>query len=131
MNLERCLPKNVKKLECTDVKELNLFEKANSTLVICYSYKISQVDRNHIAEIMKQWKESGIITETCSLYASPVLLVNKSTDDKHLCIDYRKLNKQLIDLPYSMTDIDEEFRALSSGKIFTTLNLSNGYLQSL
>jgi len=78
---------------------------------------------------MKEWEESGIITETHSSYDSPVLLVNKSTGDKRLCIDCRKLNKQLIDLPYPMPDIDEELSTLSQSKVFATLDLSNGYLQ--
>lgn len=67
-----------------------------------------------------------------SPYASPVLLVNKLNkiiSHKRLRINYRKLNKQLIDLPYPIPDIDEELNALSSGRIFATLDMANGYLQ--
>lgn len=123
------LAKNLKELIYTHVMEVNMFEKAKSTPVTYYPYKTSQVDCNHIAEIMKQWKESGIITEAHSLYTSPKLLVNKSTGDKCLCIDYRKLNKQQIDLPYPIPENDEKLRALSNGKIFNILDLFNGYLQ--
>lgn len=44
--------KNLKELGCIDVMEVDLIEKANSTPVTCNPYKTSQVDRNHIAEIM-------------------------------------------------------------------------------
>jgi len=108
---------------------VDLTENADSVPFMCYPYKTSPYDRQCISAIMKEWKESGIITETQSPYASPVLLVIKSTGDRRLCVDYRRLNKQLVGLPYPMPNIDEELSALSHGKMFATLDLSNRYLQ--
>lgn len=91
--------KNLRELGCTNLIKVDLTENVDSLSVTCYPYKTSPNDRQCISKIMKEWRESGIITEKHSPYASPVLLVNKSTGDKRLCVDYRKLNKQLIDLP--------------------------------
>jgi len=58
-----------------------------------------------------------------------VLLVNKSTGEKRLCVVYRKLNQQTVANPFPMPDIDAQLGSLAHGFIFTTLDLSNGFLQ--
>ncbi|KAL4103536.1 hypothetical protein QTP88_018899 [Uroleucon formosanum] len=74
-------------------------------------------------------KAAGIITDSISPYASPVLLVSKGTGEKRLCVDFRRLNQQTMDQPYPMPEIDELLSYLTEGKLFSTLNLSNGFLQ--
>lgn len=57
-------------------------------------YKTSLSARETIAKIVQEWKDCGIVTETTSKYASPVLLVGKKTGEPRLVIDFRKLNAQ-------------------------------------
>lgn len=39
-------------------------------------------------KIVKEWRGQGIITETVSPFASPVLLVRKKSGEKRLVVDY-------------------------------------------
>lgn len=55
-------------------------------------YRTSQTDRYIRAQILDEWKSTGIISNSTSPYASPVNLVNKGTGEKRLCVDYRRLN---------------------------------------
>jgi len=60
-------------------------------------------DRATVSNILTKWKNAGI-SDSCSPYASLVLLVDKANGDKRLCIDYRKLNSQTFTQPLRMLD---------------------------
>lgn len=62
-------------------------------------------------------------------YASPVFLVAKRNGDKHLVVDFRKLNDQSIKINFPIPQIDKQFDGLAGYCLFTTLNLASGYLQ--
>jgi hypothetical protein len=55
-------------------------------------------------------KRCGIVSETNSPYASPVLLVRKKNGDPRLVVDYRKLNQQTVHINYPMPEVDEQFK---------------------
>jgi len=61
--------------------------------VVCRPYKTTQADREEIHKIVTDWKRCGVVSETTSPYASPVLLVKQSGNNR-LCVYYRRLNKQ-------------------------------------
>jgi len=44
-------------------------------------YRTSPTDRYTISTILDEWRKTGIISDSNSPYASPVLLVNKSSGD--------------------------------------------------
>eukprot|EP00102_Acyrthosiphon_pisum_P016377 XP_008187319.1 PREDICTED: uncharacterized protein LOC103310527 [Acyrthosiphon pisum] len=121
--------KNIMALGCTNAISMDIAEIPDSSPVSLKPYRTSPTDRHTIAETLRDWKKAGIITDSSSPYASPVLLVNKSSGEKRLCVDYRRLNQQTVDQPYPMPDVDTQLGALSHGVIFTTLDLSNGFLQ--
>ncbi|KAK9695909.1 Reverse transcriptase (RNA-dependent DNA polymerase) [Popillia japonica] len=78
-------------------------------------------------------KRIGIIADTSSPYASPVLLVTKKNGEPPLVVDYRnrKLNKQTVRINYPIPSLDEQFQYLASSKVFASLDLANGYMQVL
>lgn len=121
--------KTLSELGCTDVLKMNIIEEIDSGPVRQKPYRTSPSDRRTIARILDEWKSAGIISDSTSPYASPVLLVNKGTGDKRLCVDYRRLNQQTIDQPYPMPEIDGLLSQLVEGRLFSTMELSNGFLQ--
>jgi len=121
--------KSLPELGCTPLLEMDIVEVTGSAPVRQKPYRTSPSDRRAIAEILNSWRSAGIISDSTSPYASPVLLVDKGNGEKRLCVDYRRLNRQTQDQPYPMPDIDDHLSRLAEGRIFTTLDLSNGFLQ--
>ncbi|GFV01283.1 retrovirus-related Pol polyprotein from transposon 297 [Trichonephila clavipes] len=70
-----------------------------------------------------KWVKNGIVEPCSSPYASQVVVVKKKDGKSRVCIDYRRLNRKLIHLPL----IDDILDCLQNAKIFTTLDLKNGF----
>ncbi|GBL88575.1 Transposon Ty3-G Gag-Pol polyprotein [Araneus ventricosus] len=107
-----------------DIKEVE-----GSKPVYMKPYKTNAPERAAIKEIVREWKENGIVSDTRSPYASPVLLVKKKTGENRLVIDYRHLNSQTIKDKFPLPKIDDLLEQLHDCSFFKTLDLAHGYLQ--
>lgn len=74
-----------------------------------------------------EWKEEGIIRESVSDFASPVVLVKKKNRSHRLCVDYRMLNKKIIKDRYPLPLIEDQLDRLQSARVFSTIDLKNGF----
>ncbi|GFX71369.1 retrovirus-related Pol polyprotein from transposon 297 [Trichonephila clavipes] len=74
-----------------------------------------------------EWDKNGIIELCSSPYASQVVVVKKKDGKSRVCIDYRRLNRKLIKDNYPLPLIDDILDCLQNAKIFTTLDLKNGF----
>ena len=75
--------------------------------------------REHIEALLK----SGVITESRSCYASPVIVVRKKDGTLRLCIDYRELNANTHKDAHPIPRIDESFDTTKDSKFFSTFDL--------
>ena len=73
--------------------------------------------------------DMGVIRESKSPYASPVVIVRKKDGTNRICVDYRKLNRLTEVDPTPMPNPDEIFKRISKAKFLTKLDLSKGYWQ--
>ncbi|UYV66912.1 hypothetical protein LAZ67_4003307 [Cordylochernes scorpioides] len=124
-----CFALGMEELGCTDVTKMDIKEVDGSKPVCLRPYKTTASEREAIREIVREWKDNGIVTETRSPYASPVLLVRKKTGDHRLVVDYRRLNTQTVKDKFPLPRIDDLLEGLRNAKFFTTLDLAHGYLQ--
>lgn len=81
--------------------------------------------RRHLQDLL----EAGIIRESESPYASPIVVVRKKNGEVRLCVDYRKLNLQTIKDAYALPNLEESFSALSGSQWFSVMDLKSGYYQ--
>jgi hypothetical protein len=58
--------------------------------------RLSAFEKNQLREILDNLLRMGVIRESNSPYASPIVLVKKKTGDLRLCIAFRTLNKQVV-----------------------------------
>ena len=79
----------------------------------------------HISELLKK----GVIQESSSSYASPIVLVRKPDGSLRLCVDYRRLNSKTRRDAFPLPRIEESLDALSGAEFFSTIDLASGYHQ--
>lgn len=92
-------------------------------------YRLSEPEKQKVRNIVSELLGAGIIQESNSPYASPLLLVKKKNGQDRMCIDYRKLNMKTIKSRYPLPRIDDQIDKLRSCSVFTTLDLYSGYHQ--
>lgn len=81
--------------------------------------------RRHLQELLA----AGIIKESRSPYASPIVVARKKTGKIRMCIDYRTLNARTIPDQYTLPRIDDALACLSGCRWFSVLDLRSGYYQ--
>ena len=73
--------------------------------------------------------EAGVIEESKSEWASPIVLVRKEDKALRLCVDYLKLNAVSEFEAYPMPRIEDLLDSLGKAQFLTTLDLAKGYWQ--
>ena len=84
-----------------------------------------QEEKQAIDQMLKQ----GVIQESTSPWASPIVLVRKKNGKIRTCIDYRKLNDVTVKDAYPIPSTQECLDALSGAEFFSTLDMTSGYNQ--
>jgi hypothetical protein len=78
--------------------------------------------------IIQDMLSDGIITESTSEYASPIILVKKKGADKiRMVIDYRVLNAKTVKDAFTCPRIDDLVDKLHNATVFTKLDVRSAY----
>ena len=86
--------RNMKQLGCTTLVEMDI-QLEDDQPTYYRPYRMAYSERRKVQEIVEELKDAGIVEDSFSSFASPVLLVKKKSGDVRLCVDYRSLNKKL------------------------------------
>ena len=92
-------------------------------------YRLGSAEQDELEEQIKDLLAQGFIRPSCSPYGAPVLFVPKKDGRWRMCIDYRALNKQTVKDRYPLPWIDLLLDRLGQAKVFSKLDLAQGYHQ--
>ncbi|XP_059055505.1 uncharacterized protein LOC131849440 [Achroia grisella] len=123
-----CFSTGLKDLGFTTAGEMTI-ELNDSEPVVYRPYRLSWGERDQVRNMVQEMMDAGIVRETSSPYASPIVLVQKKTGEKRLCIDYRALNRRTKKDHYPLPRIEDQLDQLAGSKMFISLDLASGYYQ--
>ncbi|XP_046971049.1 uncharacterized protein LOC124538087 [Vanessa cardui] len=92
-------------------------------------YRLSQAEVLRVRVIVRDLLDKGIIRESESDYASPILLVTKKDGTHRMCVDFRKLNELTVRERFPLPLIDDHIDRLGHHKYFTSLDMATGFHQ--
>lgn len=89
--------------------------------------RLAPKERLDVNRQIEEWLRDGVIEYSTSDFSSPIVVVKKKDGTNRICVDYRKLNTRIQKDLQPMPIIEEILEKLSNAKIFTTLDLKNGF----
>ncbi|CAH2086561.1 unnamed protein product [Euphydryas editha] len=123
-----CFAFSPKELGCISNTEMKI-ELNDKRPVVYRPYRLAHSERSIVRNMIQELEESGIVRQSSSEYASPIILVRKKSGDYRLCIDFRALNKKTVKEHYPLPRIDDQLDNLTGHRYYTSLDLASGYYQ--
>lgn len=123
-----CFSTGLYDLGFTNLTEMTI-ELEDEGPIVYRPYRMSYADRILVRNMIQEMADHGIIRESTSTFASPIVLVQKKTGEKRLCVDYRALNRKTKKEHYPLPRIEDQLDQLAGNKVFTSLDLASGYYQ--
>jgi hypothetical protein len=93
------------------------------------TYRMSPVELEELKKQISNYLDMGFIRPSLSPYGAPILFVRKKDGTLRMCIDYRALNKLTVKNRYPLPRIDELLDQLHGAKVFSKIDLAQGYHQ--
>ncbi|MBS0647573.1 MAG: DDE-type integrase/transposase/recombinase, partial [Verrucomicrobia bacterium] len=91
--------------------------------------RLSRHDAQIVEEQVKELLALGIIRPSSSRVSSPVVLVKYEDKSARLCIDYRELNENTVDLRYPTRNLKEVVDRIAGKRYLGKIDLYKGYHQ--
>lgn len=124
-----CFALSLSELGCTNIGEMDIKQKPLSEPYAAKPCRVSLEERDEMSQHILLWKKQGIVEDSTSSHAAPVLLVRKKTGESCLVVDYRHLNEKTVKQVYPLPNIDDLLERMSGSFLYTVLDLAHGYLQ--
>ena len=91
--------------------------------------RYSPKERQIMKDVVQKYKEIGIVRDSSSPWACPVVLVIKKDGSIRFCCDWRKLNAVTKKDRMPLPRVDDTIDRLSNSQFFTKLDFTSGYFQ--
>ena len=125
LQVSRCANGKLGKALAAEMK----IELLSSTPIFCRPFRMTTQDKEEACKTVAELLEQGVIQESSSPYASPILFVPKKTGERRMCVDYQMLNKVTKCEHYLLPLIEDLLARLIDCCVFSSLDLASGYHQ--
>ena len=112
----------------TDVCKLVIKTK-EAFPISCAPYRIPDRLKEAVRQEVFKLLEMGVVVQSTSPWASPIVPVPKPDGAIRLCIDYRKLNEATQADPYYMATLEDILERVGGSRAVSKLDLSKGFYQ--
>ena len=92
-------------------------------------HRMAPVELQELVVQLQKLLDKGFIRPSTSPRGAPVLFAKKKGKTLRLCIDYRQLNKVMIQNWYPLPRIDDLFDQLRGARVYFKIDLRTGYHQ--
>ena len=92
-------------------------------------YRVPEQMKDGVREELSTLLSSGVISESVSPWASPLLPVLKKDGSVRLCVDYRRLNSVTRADPYYMCTLEEILERVGGSQCLSKIDLKKGFYQ--
>ncbi|KAD4584125.1 hypothetical protein E3N88_21726 [Mikania micrantha] len=120
------IPKGLPPSRSCDHRILLKDEKVNLNLK---PYRYMGIQKTVIEDMTQELLDTGVIRNSTSSFAAPVVLVKKKDGSWRMCVDYRRLNEATVKDGFPIPLIEELFDELGGASVFSKLDLRSGYHQ--
>lgn len=128
LKYKNCFSSSLKDLGFTNVTEM-VIDLKDDTPVVYRPYRMAYSEREDVRRMVGEMLDCGIVKESSSPYASPIVIVKKKSGEKRLCVDYRALNNRTKRDHYPLPRVEDLLDELSGHNMFVSLDLASGYYQ--
>ena len=97
--------------------------------VHCRLYRASPGQKKLIEIEVDKLLQSRVIEPSESDYAAPVVMVKKKDGTNRLCVDYRRLNKKILNDKFPLPLVEENLADFKDAVVFSVLDMRSGYHQ--
>ena len=113
---------------CTDVVKMTI-DVGDPQPIAQRPYRVPDKMKTQVEEQIRNLLDEGIIEESTSYWASPVVPVLKPNGCIRVCIDYRRLNAVTNKLEYYMPTLEAVLEKVGPCKIVSKLDMSQSFHQ--
>ena len=99
----------------------------NETPIRKKPYAVPLALREAVKKQIEDLVENGVIRESNSPWAFPLIVVRKKNGKLRLCIDYRLLNDRTEKFYWPLGSIDDIFASLGGARYLSSLDMANAY----
>jgi len=90
-------------------------------------YPLSRNEKKEVQKFVNEHLKKGYIRPSKSPQTSPVFFVGKKDGGKHMVMNYRRLNKQIVKNNYPLPLITDLIDSMGNKRVFTKMDLQWGY----
>ena len=92
-------------------------------------HRMASVELQELRVQLQELLDKGFMKPSTSPWGAPVLFAKKKGKALRLCIDYRQLNRVMIQNQYLLPRIDDLFDQLRGARVYFKIDLRTGYHQ--